>query len=387
MKKRTVLILIMLLLIVLIVFIFGFLIKNIESNDLENNAFEENRGTVFNQGQSVLSYQDNIYLIDNLSSSIVRYNTETGSSYTVSKFNNYSFNDNMYIKNNNLIYSIDDATYFINLDTMKNQKFMDGRLVYINDRIAMYVVQDFSLQNLYITSYDSSTFRKTNEVFYNLAKGYNINYLRESNGLIFFSSVNLDNSTSLFSVDLESFEVTLIVRDSSYTSDTTRGEIVDAVKCGDEIFYTIAKFVKTTNEEYISNYDLYSRPIDGAFTEIVRSDVMPNLITDNTGLIYGKFNSELNKVEWNSLDLESTIENWTENIQGDISRYFAFEDLKIYINGNELQKLEGDYIDYKINYAMYCDGYIYILLEKDTSHVWYSSKADGSEFNKIYEIK
>lgn len=389
MKKRTLLTILLFLLIIFLVFllIFGREDTN-EIDDPANVNFESNQGEVFNQGESVLKYQDNIFLIDNLSNSIVKYNTKNDNSSVISRFNNYSYNDNMYIVNNKLLYSINNLTYFMSLDTLKSEKFTDGNLVYIDDEIYMYILQEDSLQYLYVTSYDGTSFRRTNDIFYNLAKGYKINYLKESNGLIFFSSVNSDDSTTLFSVNLENYEITLVARETNYTTDTSRGVIVDAVKFENDIYFTVANIFSTTETELISDYDLYVRPIDSTFSEFLRGNVDPYLLTIDNELIYGKFNSESDKYEWEILYEDGTFENWFKYVKGDISRYFTFEDLKLYFNGKELRTFEEIYSDFSISYATYCDEKIYILFENGSlAHVWFSFNVDGSEFNKIYETK
>lgn len=388
MKKRPFLIILLFILILLIILLLNIKTKKNDTEIIGNEKkFEANTGVVYNQGSDVLKYKDMFYIIDNSSNSIIRYNDKTKYATIISKYQGYTYNDNMYIINNNLLYSIENTTYYMGLDTLRPTKFTNGRVVYINDEIYIYLLKEDGYQNLYVTSYDNTTFKKTNEFFYRLGKGYEINYLNESDNLIFFSTVNSDKSTSLFSVDLEKKKVDLIIRESSFTSEFSRGEIVHAVKNDDKIYYVVARYAYTTESESVSEYLLYEKVIGQNIYEFIKNDIEPYLIKDKDSVIFGKFNLEENKYEWKTLfDEGSKYESWMSVIQSDFSRYLTLENSVISFNGKQLSKLEEKYSDYSISYAKYCDGYILILLEDpDYSHVWFSCKRDGTDLRKIYE--
>lgn len=387
MKRRRALIALLVLIIFLLVLIIIFLNRNNERDDSNVNDFQTNKGTVYNQGQSVLKYQDYIFLIDELANSIIRYDIQDNVSHLVAATQGYKFDDTMYIVNNKLVYSNNNVTYYSDADKLSRSKFTDGRIVYINDDIYIYILQEEDLQYLYITSYDNTNFRKTNELFYNLAKGYQINYLKESGGLLFFTSINSDQSITLFTVDLKNSEVTLIARETSYASDTSRGEIVEAVRHGNDIYYIVAEYQKMTNGESLAGYDLMIRPIDAAFSEFVNSDIEPHLFVVDDELYLGKYDSETSKYSWKTTFSEVPLDNWIDKIHGDISKYFKFKNSKLYFNEEELITLNNVYLDYTIAKVVYCDDAVYVLLEKDSSYVWISCKMDGSEFTNIYEVR
>lgn len=389
MKKRKLLIILLILLIMLLALVFYFLRDDTASKDTLNNDFKSNYGTVYNQGRNVLKYQNEVFWADNISNSIIRYNTETNDSKVIASFKNYALNENMYIVNNNLIYSVDNTTYYMTLDTNNNAKFTDGKVVYINDELYIYILQQDSLQYLYITSYDNKNFRRTNSIFYNLAKGYNLKFLRESDGLLFFSSVNSDKSTSLFSVDLTNRKINMIIREKSYVTDTSRAEISDVLRFGDDIYYTVSSIFQTTESEELSDYhDLYIKPINGLFSEQVRREIEPYLFIDKDKVFYGRLDEETNQYVWEAMfEDDEKLDNWIERVNGDISKYYLLENSKLYFNDKELIDLGTSYSEYYLKHAEYCDDSIYFVISKDTSCAYFKVKLDGSELVKIYEKK
>ena len=375
-------------LIILLILIFTFLVKSNSKVETPNNVFKENKGVVYNQGKNVLKYQEHAYIIDKLSSSIIRHNFKDNSYNVIVNAKGRNIADNLFIVNNQLLYSLDNTTYYLGLGDFNNQKFTDGRVVYINNDIYLYIIQEDSEECLYITSYDNKNFRRTNSIFSNLAKGNKIKYLRESNGLLFFASVNSDKSTSLFSVSLEDYKVSLIIKEKTYTTDNMRGEIVDAVRYEDKIYYNVAKIANMTEGEHVLDYILYEKPINALFNEYVKSDLEPNLIMDDNKLVIGNYDVDSEQYEWSLLYFgEEYNDEWITKIEGDISKYFEFKDSKLYLNNELIAKLDGEYSDFYLNYAIYCGDTLYIFIVNDFSNICFSLEKGEKKFNKVYESR
>lgn len=382
-KKRIFLFVILLFLLVLI--IAGNLKRSKLPTSDEGITYAKNEYTVYNQGESILEYGDFAYFVDNYSNSIYRFNKQNSSTEQIVTSSN-AFEKKLFVINNNLIFATNNVTYYISLNDNKNReykKFVDGKVMYITEDLCLYVKETESTSYLYISSYNSETFLTTNNIFYTLAKGYNINFLKQLGDELYFTSTNSDNSVSLFSVDLKQYKTTLIVREFLEENDgTVYLEFNDVAKNDSEIYYVLSTNEPTNYGLPHTRYYLYSRNIKYAYKEFVSDDVIPFLYTnpqDESEILYQRYVDYSVEPVWNG-----EVTDWKEFIYGDVTRFFEIDNSKLILDGKTLIDLNQDYEWYNVELVSRINGTFYVLLSDDDEiHSWYSCNEDGSNLHEI----
>lgn len=381
-KRKIMLLAIVIVLVVLVIFM------NLDTNKSPSSSnvnYSKNEYTVYNQGENILEYGDYAYFVDNYSNSIFRYDKQNSSTVQVAQSKNSIYNK-LFVINNNLVFSTNSITYYISLNGDANsgyKKFVDGRVVYMNEDLFLYIKNMDGVNNLYVSSYNSETFSITNKMFYTLAQGYNINFLKQLGDELYFTSANSDGSASLFVVDLKNYKITLVVRE--FLEDdmvNTYLEFNDVAKIDNEIYYVLSTNELTTATKPNTRYYLYTRNIEYDYKEFVAQDVEPYLYNNPENkdeILYQQYTEYSVEPEWNA-----DTPDWEKIIYGDVTRFFEIDNSKLMLEGAEFVDLDQDYSKYEIESVYRINGAFYVLLSnEDSSYSWYSCNEDGSNLHKI----
>lgn len=394
MGKRRLLIIFAFSIILIIILLVFVTQRNYSPYDPETGKFEENITEVFNQGSDFLQYENDLYFVDRQTSSIIKYNTKDNVSRSIIRMSDYGIGDKLYIISNKLIFNVGNNTYYSDLDGQKVSKFLSGNILYINDDVYIYILNDNSAQHLYITSYDNATFYRTNELFFNLANGYKIRYLKQIGDVLFFESRNTDNSLTLFSIDLKEFKTKIINnRQEIEKTDYVYSEFADIAMSENNLYFSFSNIEKTTDgEEGVISNEIYFQELNYGVSDFLVSNVEKNLYIvkneDNLEVVYEKYNELTQKYELYSVSNELVSYNWEDVVFGETGKYFSYDNSIIYKENLEFIALNSEYFDYEIKSVRHYENYYYILLSNDLgSHVWFGCDEKGSELKKIYEWK
>lgn len=384
MQKKRIIMLVAIVIVLVILVIFMNLDTN-KSSSSNNVNYSKNEFPVYNQGGNILEYGDYAYFVDNYSNSIFRYNKQTSASMQIIK-SEYSFGKKLFVINNNLVFSTNGITYYISLKGDANgeyKKFVDGRVVYMTEDMFLYIKNMNGVNNLYISSYNSETFSITNKMFYTLAQGYYINFLKQLDDELYFTSTNSDKSVSLFAVDLKNNKTTLVVRE--FLEDdmvNTYLEFNDVAKIDNEIYYVLSTNELTTATKPNTRYYLYSRNIAYDYKELADQDVEPYLYNNPENkdeILYQRYTEYSVEPIWSA-----DVPDWKEFIYGDVTRFFAIDSSKLILDGVDFVNLGQDYSGYAIESVYRINGAFYVLLSnEDSNYSLYSCNEDGSNLHKI----
>lgn len=386
-KKRKILLVILIIILIALAVIMSLSAK--PASQTSGTNYAKNKYTIYNQGGNVLEYGDYTFFVDNNSKSIFRYDNKNFSTMQIIKSNN-SFYEKLFIINNNLIFSTNGITYYISLeDNSDNQykKFVNGQIEYITEDLYIYVKEDNSANYLYISSYNSETFRGTNEMFYTLAQGYNIEFLKQIDDELYFTSTNSDDSVSLFEVDLKNYQTTLVVREFLEDNEVnTYLEFEDVEKTDSVYYYVLSRNELTTATLPNTRYYLYNRNIEYPYKEFSDQDVVPYLYKNSENsddILYQSYTEYSVEPVWNV-----EVTNWKEFVYGDVTRFFSIDNSKLILDGEILVDLAQDFSEYEVKYALRMNDKYYILLSNDAGlYSWYSCSENGDNLSKILTQK
>lgn len=383
-KKRKILLVV--IIIALLVLIVATNVNTQTSPQSNQTNYSKNNYTVYNQGGNVLEYGDYTFFVDNNSKSIFSYDNKNSITTQIVKSQN-SIYEKLYIINNNLIFSTNNITYFIPINGGEYQKFVDGQTEYITEDLCIYVKESNAANYLYISSYDAETFRSTNQMFYTLAQGYNIKFLKQIDDELYFTSTNSDDSVSLFEVDLKNYQTTLVVREFLENNEVnTYLEFEDVEKTNSEFYYVLSRNELTTATLPNTRYYLYNRNIEYSYKELSREDVEPYLYKNSKNsdkILYQSYTEYSVEPVWND-----EVTNWKEFVYGDVTRFFSIDNSKLILDGETFVELDKNYSEYEVKYALRMNDKYYILLSNDTGlYSWYSCSEDGSNLNKMLTKK
>lgn len=383
-KKRKILLVV--IIIALLVLIVATNVNTQISPQSTQTNYSKNNYTVYNQGGNVLEYGDYTFFVDNNSKSIFRYDNKNSITTQIVKSQN-SIYEKLYIINNNLIFSTNNITYFIPINGGGYQKFVDGQTEYITEDLCVYLKESNTANYLYISSYDDETFRSTNQMFYTLAQGYNIKFLKKIDDELYFTSTNSDDSVSLFEVDLKNYQTTLVVREFLENNEVnTYLEFEDVEKTNSEFYYVLSRNELTTATLPNTRYYLYNRNIEYSYKELSREDVEPYLYKnskDSDKILYQSYTEYSVDPVWNV-----EVTDWKEFVFGDVTRFFSIDSSKLILDGETFAELDKNYSEYEVKYALRMNDKYYILLSNDTGlYSWYSCSEDGSNLNKMLTKK
>lgn len=404
MKRRTILLIALVTMFVLLgVLLYVPRKKNLDTQKEKESVLngEKNVAKVFNQGENIISYNNYTFIVDTERNSIIRYSEKENSGKQVIYATNEAIGKQLFVMGNKLIFNVAQNTYCSNLDGSNSIKLIDGNIVYMNDEIFVYILQDTTAQYVCITSYSNSNLSRTNNTFFNLAKGNDIKFLKEYDKVLFFYSHNTNGTTTLFSVDLNNSKSNVLINLPAQ-SDDERYDFVDIVKIENIVYPLQATYqISTDHETYASN-TLYLAYIDKVVWENYATNVKPlRVFTDGKKLFVKEYSDDTNQYEWfhRKYDPEDDIyieeklgvldqnskEYWTNTLYGDLTDLFTLENGELKMDGLSFTTLENDYKNSTLKYAGLFSDKIYILINQNGKNIWFRFDKDGSNPKEIYE--
>ena len=404
MKRRTILLIALAVMIVLLgVLLYVPRKKNLDAQKEKEEiiAGEKNVAEVFNQGENILSYNGYTFIVEAEKNSIIRYSEKENQGKQIIYADDATIGNQLFVMGNKLIFIVDENTYYSNLDGSSLAKLIDGKIVYMNDNVMVYILQDVSAQYVCLASYNNKSLNRTTDLFFNIAKGNEIKFLKEYDETLFFYSYNTNETTTLFSVDLNKSESNVIVSLPTQSNDT-RYEYIDIAKIGNMIYPLQAAYQKSTDHETYSSNTLYVAYIDSIVWENYASNIIPRRVfTDGKKLFVKEYNTETKQYEWfyRKYDLkdgeykeektgvldQNSKEYWTNTLYGDLTDLFTLENGELKMDGLSFTTLENDYKNYTLKYAGLFSDKIYILINQNGKNIWFRFDNDGSNPKKIYE--
>ena len=404
MKRRTILLIALAAMIVLLgVLLYVPRKKNLDAQKEKEEiiAGEKNVAEVFNQGENILSYNGYTFIVDTERNSIIRYSEKENSGNQIIYADDGTIGNQLFVMGNKLIFNVDENTYYSNLDGSSSAKLIDGNIVYMNDNVMVYILQDVSAQYVCLASYNNKSLNRTTDLFFNIAKGNEIKFLKEYDETLFFYSYNTNETTTLFSVDLNKSESNVIVSLPTQSNDT-RYEYIDIAKIGNMIYPLQAAYQKSTDHETYSSNTLYVAYIDSIVWENYASNIMPRRVfTDGKKLFVKEYSTDTNQYEWiyrkfneksgnyiyektGVLDKDSK-EYWTNTLYGDLTDLFTLESGELKMDGLPFATLDNYYRNATLRYAGLFTNEVYILVNQNRKNIWFRFDKDGSNPKKIYE--
>ena len=404
MKRRTILLIALAVMIVLLgVLLYVPRKKNLDAQKEKEEiiAGEKNVAEVFNQGENILSYNGYTFIVDAEKNSIIRYSEKENQGKQIIYADDATIGNQLFVMGNKLIFIVDENTYYSNLDGSSLAKLIDGKIVYMNDNVMVYILQDVSAQYVCLASYNNKSLNRTTDLFFNIAKGNEIKFLKEYDETLFFYSYNTNETTTLFSVDLNKSESNVIVSLPTQSNDT-RYEYIDIAKIGNMIYPLQAAYQKSTDHETYSSNTLYVAYIDSIVWENYASNIIPRRVfTDGKKLFVKEYTTDTNQYEWiyrkfneksgnyiyektGVLDKDSK-EYWTNTLYGDLTDLFTLESGELKMDGLLFTTLENDYKNSTLKYAGLFSDKVYVLINQSGKNIWLRFDNDGSNPKKIYE--
>lgn len=404
MKRRTILLIALVTMLVLL----GALLyvprkKNLDTQREKESVLngEKNVAKVYNQGENIISYNNYTFIVDTEKNSIIRYSEKENSGKQVIYATNEIIGKQLFIMGNKLIFNVAQNTYCSNLDGSDSIKLIDGNIVYMNDDVFVYILQDTTAQYVCITSYSNSNLNRTNDTFFNLAKGNDIKFLKEYDKVLFFYSHNTNGTTTLFSVDLNNSKSNVLINLPT-KGDVERYDFVDIAKIGDVVYPLQATYQISTDYETYASNTVYLANIDKVVWENYATNIKPlRVFTDGKKLFVKEYNSDTNQYEWfyrkydpkndsyteeklGVLDKNSK-EYWTNTLYGDLTDLFTLENGELKMDGLEFADLDDSYKDATLKYAGLFSDKVYFLVNQNGRNIWLRFDSDGSNLKEFYE--
>ena len=404
MKRRTILLIALATMIVLL----GALLyiprkKNIDTQKEQEKALtgEKNVAKVFNQGENILSYDGYTFIVNTEKNSIVRYSEKENHGAQIIYANDKAIGNQLFVMGNKLIFNVGQNTYCSDLDGSNLTKLIDGNIVYMNDDVFVYILQDTTAEYVCITSYSNSNLKRTTDTFSNVAKGNDISFLREYDKVLFFCSHNTNGTTTLFSVDLNNSKSNVLMNLTT-EGESERYDLVGIAKVGNVVYPLQVTYQISTNYESYSSNTLYYAYIDKIIWETYANDIKPLRVFTNGEKIFVKqYNTDTKQYEWfyrnydqeNDIYIEEKLgvldKNseyyWTNTLYGDLTDLFTLESGNLEMDGLLFATLEENYKDSTLKYAGLFSDKVYVLVNHNGKGTWFRFNSDGSNLVKIYE--
>lgn len=391
--KKSRLILFAIFILIVLIAIITFIRKNDKPNNpnmmTQSSEFEKNTEKLIDFDENVMRYGNNVYLLDEKRNLLLKYDPENSLTTIVHNFRNTNYCKRFFIRNNMLLFSYNNATYYSDLDGNGLSKMCNGEIVYINDDIYLYIIHNDSKDELYIASYDNKTFKTTMDIAKNLARGTSIEYLKSSDEDVFFTSSNSENEISLFEVDIKNSKVAVInKRSSNAPVEGHKLEYSNVIKTDDIYYYIIDEIAETTNEDVYVSSSLYGASRDYYFSELFADKVGKYLSYNKNNkneVLYQKYNEKAESYVWRTTSSLGDINtNWKNFLYGDVTTLFNIKGNSIYETGYEFVNINEDLSGYKIYKVVRLKNGFYFMLVNDNSSEWYFCKDNGKNLIKIY---
>lgn len=403
MKRRTILLIALAVMIVLLgVLLYVPRKKNLDAQKEKEEiiAGEKNVAEVFNQAENILSYNGYTFIVDSEKNAIIRYSEKENQGKQIIYATNETIGNQLFVMGNKLIFNVGKNTYYSDLDGNNSSKITDGNIVYMDNDVYVYILQDKDSQYVCITSYNNKNLTRTTDTFFNIAKGNDIRYLKEYDKVLFFYSYNTNKTTTLFSVDLNKSESTVLINSPTAINDS-KYKYVDIAKIGDIAYLLEVSYQVSTNIETYADNALYYVSMDAIVSELYAQNIKPLRIFANDKKLYFKqYNSDTNQYEWTYrgydkdnkyvvsdagiLDKDSK-EYWSNTLYGDLTELFTLESGELKMDGVLFTTLDGYYKNATLRYAGLFTNEVYILVNQSGKNIWFRFDNDGSNPKKIYE--
>ena len=405
MKRRTILLIALVTMFVLLgVLLYVPRKKNLDTQKEQESILtgEKNVAKVFNQGENIISYNNYTFMVDTEKNAIIRYSEKENLGRQIIYAQKEVIGNQLFVMGNKLIFNVAKDTYCSDLDGSNSIKLINGNIVYMNEDIFVYILQDTNAEYVCITSYSNTSLNRTPDTLFNIAKGNDIRFLREYDNVLFFYSHNINGTTTLFSVDLNNSKSNVIINLPT-KGDDTRYDFVDIVKIEDVVYPLQVEYQISTNFETYASNTLYFAYIDKVVWENYATNIEPRkrVFTDGKKLFVKEYNTETKQYEWfyRKYDLkdgeykeektgvldQNSKEYWTNTLYGDLTDLFTLENGELKMDGLSFTTLENDYKNYTLKYAGLFSDKIYILINQNGKNIWFRFDNDGSNPKKIYE--
>ena len=358
------------------------------TNFAKQAEFKSNSEKLIDYDEPVMKYGNDIFILDKLSSSMIRYNLKNNTKSTVLDFDTTDVSEHFFIRSNKLIFSYYNTTFYSDLNGTNIQKLTNGEVVYIDDNIYIFISHKTSRDELYIVSYDNKTFRTTTNLSKNIANGRKIQYLKAEDKDIYFTSSNTNGSISLFKVDIKNDKTEIISTMSGISeSDTLIYEFSDIVKDQENYYYVVKELSPTAREGNLLNYTyLYLRSISSNNEEIFSEDVglfLAYVPKHSDSILFEQYTESGDRI-WLNNEFEQKAYTWQELKYGDVTSYFEIIGSSLFTNEKQLVNLGIDLSEYILEKVVRLDDGYYFLISNDEEHLWYHCAEDGNNLIKIY---
>lgn len=403
MKRRTVLLIALAIMIILLgVLLYVPRKKNLDAQKEKEEiiAGEKNVAEVFNQAENILSYNGYTFITDSEKNAIIRYSEKENQGKQIIYATNETIGNQLFVMGNKLIFNVGKNTYYSDLDGNNSSKITDGNIVYMDNDVYVYILQDKDSQYVCITSYNNKNLTRTTDTFFNIAKGDDIRYLKEYDKVLFFYSYNTNKTTTLFSVDLNKSESTVLINSPAVINDS-KYKYVDIAKIGDIAYLLEASYQVSTNIETYADNALYYVSMDAIVSELYAQNIKPlRIFTNDQKLYFKQYNSDTNQYEWTCrgydkdnkyvvsdagvIDKDSK-EYWTNTLYGDLTDLFTLENGELKMDGLEFADLDDSYKDATLKYAGLFSDKVYFLVNQNEKNIWLRFDSDGSNLKEFYE--
>ena len=404
MKRRTILLIALAVMIVLLgVLLYVPRKKNLDAQKEREEAItgEKNVAEVFDQAENILSYNGYTFIVDTEKNAIIRYYEKENQGKQIIYATNEEIGNRLFVMGNKLIFNVGENTYYSDLDGSNSSKITDGNIVYMDNDVYVYILQDEDSQYVCITSYNNKNLTRTADTFFNIAKGNDIRYLKEIDKVLYFYSYNINKTTTLFSVDLNKSETAILMNSLTEISDV-KYRPIDIAKSDDTLYLLIASYQVSTNIETYAENNLYSIYSDSIVSELYAQNIKPQkrVFTNNDKLIFKEYSDTTKQYEWKLTGYDKdgkyivkkaevlekgSEEYWTNSLYGSLTELFTLESGELKIDGLSFTTLNNYYKNATLRYVGLFTDKIYVLVNQNGKNIWFRFDKDGSNPKKIYE--
>lgn len=396
-KKLIIIAFILLILIIIVILALGRTGNTTNKTQMHSSytEFKSNSQKLIDYDENVVKYGNDVYFLDDLSSSIIKYDMKSKESQIVINFSDKTYSDRFFIRSNKLIFSYDNKTYYSDLNGENVTNFCDGTVIYIDDNSYIYISHDGKKDSLSIVSYNYKNFKTFPNTYYNLAKGRNVEYLKSMDNKVYVTSKNLDETISLLEIDIKNSQLTLVSRLSSENEKAMITKAYSDVIKGDGYYYFI---VKEVMHSHFSEQDgacyLYSRNIKDSIEEYMSNNIGYHLAYDpkiRGEILFEEFNNDdvsNAQSEWLYItDRKVSNYSWNELVYGDVTSYFSIKDMNLYSQEGKIANLEIKEGYYNLERVIRLDDGYYFCIDGSNDHTWYRCDENGNNLEKMYEGK
>ncbi len=391
-KKMLIFLSIIIFIVLVLIIVFFAYDKDNEKNDFQ--SLSNNVAPVYNQGGEIVEYNNNIFFINSKTNSIIKYDMITEKSINLYKPISENIGDRLYIVGNKLIFTVGNVTNYIDLsnEDYVSKRFINGRIVYIDDQFYLAIYQNSLIQVLNVNSYNVESMSSDNIINNEIANGYKINYLKKIDDKLFFSSLNSDNSSTLFWVSIKESKSGIIAREYSINEENVdaRVEIVDIAK-KDHVYYYKANYYEklpSVNQDFLTDSIVYNINEGEKYPERGYRTVNSYFVNRDDDIFYEAMDIHDLTYKWFDLAGERhEISELIYDIYGDVTNYVSYTsgDTVLYLNNIQVLDFGTEYENYSLDKVLHYNDKYYAFLVNGNAGVCFYFDKDGKISKKIYE--